>query len=630
LHSVGATYKATWGGNGNYYGGGKAGSDSWYGDQYGNGGAYTYGTQNTTSPGTSLNGGMSGGYFQGGGGGDYGGGGAGLVAIGGNGANAESVNSQGGAGIFAKGGLDGNGTTRRPAAWFDAGNVIVNGGSVGIGTASPTEKLRIKTDADGTVQSVYSFGISSNNPGMGDPSFPTYSTANTAILNSYYRQNGSVYQWARYLDISINGSPDNTNGGGVIRFLTNSITSGSSPVERMRINESGNIGIGITAPGALLHVNGAVAIGTPASGGDIRLYVSGPSATQVPGLFNNTDSGTGSENIVIFQRTNGTVGTITSTNTTTSYNTTSDLRLKTDIVDTHFGLNDLMNINVRDFTFISDKSHTQHTGFIAQQLNTIYPDAVSIPSNINDSWMVDYSKLTPLLVKGVQELNLKLTDASSLDTTKATSLGSLVKKFLADMGNNVTDLYASVIHSDKIQTKMLCVGTTCVTEDQFLEIVNKSGITTGTQGGNQSNNLTPEQIEAARVAKIATDLATIKTSAGALTQANYTEATWATFQTALTTALALPEDTDANKTDKTAAITSAIAGLTPIAQAPTLSDLTAYNTAVNAKAEVDYTSESWTAYQVVITANVVTTTNSQTEVDNATSNITAAQANLVP
>lgn len=74
----------------------------------------------------------------------------------------------------------------------------------------------------------------------------------------------------------------------------------------------------------------------------------------------------------------------------------------------------------------------------------------------------------------LSELNLKVTDLSSLDTSIATSLGSLMKNFLGEVGNNVTDLYASVIHSDKVETKMLCVGTTCVTESEFLEIVNKN------------------------------------------------------------------------------------------------------------------------------------------------------------
>jgi hypothetical protein len=64
---------------------------------------------------------------------------------------------------------------------------------------------------------------------------------------------------------------------------------------------------------------------------------------------------------------------------------------------------------------------------------------------------------------------------------------------------------------------------------------------------------------------------------------------------------------------------------TPVAQA----DLTAYNAALAKVAEADYTAESWTAYQVIVKANMVTGSNTQAEVDAATAAITAAQANLV-
>jgi len=57
--------------------------------------------------------------------------------------------------------------------------------------------------------------------------------------------------------------------------------------------------------------------------------------------------------------------------------------------------------------------------------------------------------------------------------------------------------------------------------------------------------------------------------------------------------------------------------------------LTAYNAALAAVTEADYTATSWTTYKSVVTANVVTVANSQTEVNTATTNITAAQSSLV-
>lgn len=60
------------------------------------------------------------------------------------------------------------------------------------------------------------------------------------------------------------------------------------------------------------------------------------------------------------------------------------------------------------------------------------------------------------------------------------------------------------------------------------------------------------------------------------------------------------------------------------------SDLTKYQAALEAVNEADYTATSWAAYMEVVEANVVTAANTQSEVDEATANIVAAQENLVP
>lgn len=59
------------------------------------------------------------------------------------------------------------------------------------------------------------------------------------------------------------------------------------------------------------------------------------------------------------------------------------------------------------------------------------------------------------------------------------------------------------------------------------------------------------------------------------------------------------------------------------------SDLTAYNAALAAVKQANYTPESWSVYQAVVTANVVTADNTQSVVDAATTKIVTAQKNLV-
>ncbi|MEM6698333.1 MAG: tail fiber domain-containing protein, partial [Bacteroidota bacterium] len=87
------------------------------------------------------------------------------------------------------------------------------------------------------------------------------------------------------------------------------------------------------------------------------------------------------------------------------YATSSDIRLKENIQPTQYGLTNILNIQVRDYNFINDKEEYQQTGFLAQQLYTIFPIAVEVGGDDvkNDPWTVDYGSLTPLLVKGMQE-----------------------------------------------------------------------------------------------------------------------------------------------------------------------------------------------------------------------------------
>src|SRR5204863_88357 len=86
--------------------------------------------------------------------------------------------------------------------------------------------------------------------------------------------------------------------------------------------------------------------------------------------------------------------------TSVSYNTTSDERLKTNILQSKFSINDLLKIQVRDYNYKDDKTGNLQTGFIAQQLYTVFPNAVT-PGGEDaktNPWMVDYGRITPLLV----------------------------------------------------------------------------------------------------------------------------------------------------------------------------------------------------------------------------------------
>ena len=119
------------------------------------------------------------------------------------------------------------------------------------------------------------------------------------------------------------------------------------------------------------------------------------------------------------------------------------------------------------------------------------------------------------------------------------------------------------------------------------------------------------------------NLAAYNTALVAVTESNYTTASWATYQLVVSTNVVTDQNSQAEIDAATANITTAQTNLV------TKGNLTAYNTALAAVTESDYTIASWATYQTVVIANVVTDQNSQTEVDAATLAITTAQGNLV-
>jgi len=114
--------------------------------------------------------------------------------------------------------------------------------------------------------------------------------------------------------------------------------------------------------------------------------------------------------IAFFNAGGGVVGNIQTTSSNTSYLTSSDRRVKEHIVDTSVGLPQLMQIPVRDFDFIKDPTHAKNTGFIAQELYKVFPEAVTTNGDngtvplgaASTPWSVDYGRVTPLIVKAVQ------------------------------------------------------------------------------------------------------------------------------------------------------------------------------------------------------------------------------------
>lgn len=91
----------------------------------------------------------------------------------------------------------------------------------------------------------------------------------------------------------------------------------------------------------------------------------------------------------------------------------SDQRLKTNVSDLSGALAGVMALhsvrydwNIRDFPQMSFDGHPQ-IGLLAQEVEQVYPELVS--TDANGYKMVDYARLTPILIQAIQEQQALIT-----------------------------------------------------------------------------------------------------------------------------------------------------------------------------------------------------------------------------
>jgi len=132
-------------------------------------------------------------------------------------------------------------------------------------------------------------------------------------------------------------------------------------------------------------------------------------------LYTSAGATAGSNTQVRFINTNGLVGNITTANSGTAFNTSSDYRLKENVSYTWDATTRLKQLKPARFNFISDSSNTLLDGFLAHEVSNTVPNAVTgtkdatIQENGDGYQHIDHSKLVPLLVKTIQELEARLT-----------------------------------------------------------------------------------------------------------------------------------------------------------------------------------------------------------------------------
>ncbi len=243
------------------------------------------------------------------------------------------------------------------------------------------------------------------------------------------------------LDVSGNirlsaGSPViELNNGGPQLFVPSANTLGfatgggiGSPTERARIDSVGRFLVGATAS----IVNGSSA----------KSQISYLKNSEFGLFIRPSDNNTGGGQPVLFQNQAGTsIGSIGATASNISYNTSSDYRLKENVDYTWDATTRLKQLRPCRFNWISDDTDTAVDGFLAHEAQTVVPECVTGVKDAVEIWQededlpdgvsvgdnkldddgntipnyqgIDQSKLVPLLVKTIQELEARITALES-------------------------------------------------------------------------------------------------------------------------------------------------------------------------------------------------------------------------
>jgi hypothetical protein len=277
--------------------------------------------------------------------------------------------------------------------------------NVGIGTASPAQLLEAKKDQAGSTRikvtnktgsSLATAGILFEN-----------STSNVASVSLW--DAGTVGAFTAYgLNIEGTGSGGvnigASNGSGVIRFATGGTT------ERMRVDAGGKLIMASVADGTL----GTIQAGITANTGSTNAIISVAANANGPYPFGARGESTNQGLIGFFNSSDTAIAAITKSGNSVAYNTSSDYRLKENIVPMTGALSKVLLLKPVTYTWKEDGSSGQ--GFIAHELQEVISDAVFGEKDAVDKdgnikpQGVDTSFLVATLTAAIQEQQTIIND----------------------------------------------------------------------------------------------------------------------------------------------------------------------------------------------------------------------------
>ena len=324
------------------------------------------------------------------------------------------------------------GTAYEPMAWI--GHRVVSwagyGGSDlvfavrdGTANAAPTERMSI--DSTGIVYICPSTLIKPTIVHSG----AIYDLAKLRLINrsGQSADKGGLIEFGGVTDDSytrsdvfgaVGGFKANSTSANRTGYLASYVNTGSALTEAMRIgtntsNTEATLYLGITS------IWGA--------GGNAAMAIGGFNGNKGNGIaFKQYSSSASITPLIFYNSGAGTAGSVTYTYSSVAYNTSSDYRLKENVQDMTNATALVKQLKPKTFEWTYDPDDTTQYGFLAHEAQAVFPTAVTgikdatkpaerdddgnvITGSTIEPQQMDHSKLVPLLVKTIQELEARIT-----------------------------------------------------------------------------------------------------------------------------------------------------------------------------------------------------------------------------
>ena len=370
--------------------------------------------------------------------------------------------------------------TSTPGSKFSVLGASVFGGNVGIGTTNPTALLQLDSTLSGSV-----------------------------VTGTIFAMRGSSVPGFRFM-----GLDGNTNYGGYLKsyysagqIFTLGTRDAGVDIDVMTLKSSGNVGIGTTSPFAKLSIAGSANGTTP------LFAISTSTASATTTVFQINSDGT------LTMNTTGATSTINGNlyvngvpRSTTSYN--GDLIFANNFRVTEAPLDGspqgllFQNQNNQTVLSIDENGKLTTTGDICTNttnclgsfntsLASLSNEVKALASTTATATSTDWTFAIAAIASTTALLQANQISTSTIASSTAETL-STSTSFIQTIANAVLGLIQSTenwvvnqvtavtgvfthlsvndIESTSVQTQQLCVGSTCVTEDQLKQLLQKENV----------------------------------------------------------------------------------------------------------------------------------------------------------